>query len=405
MSVRTKIFISGNPLHVTLIIAVVVTMACHATDAGAQPADIIEAQLQARRRASMAQVKSEQAHRRAAAEARFKVQERRVAVARAEYERARRRAATADDDQSKAEARDQIQLAEARYALARAEFEAAQAEYEANVAVQEAATRRAERSMEQYAAEAVETARLLFFRLKYLSATKAADVIRQVMGSAAPRMAADEQSNGLVVSGTESQLELVRKLIEEIDSQSPSDAENHAPKTETLQLRIVWVVDDQSSEMASTIDGLSEEVIDGLAELGIKSPMIVCQPATSLVIGDDGQAESFRTEVPARLADSWVRLRADGKLYRTIDERYVVRFQMEAAQTPEGIGSGPNRRVNSFQGSIVTSLGHFTVLGTGVVAFAPADGSKGQQFPCAFIIHLDRAQDYPADVPRSSARR
>jgi hypothetical protein len=255
---------------------------------------------------------------------------------------------------------------------------------------------------------------LKVFTLKYVKPDEAGLVLNKIMGGGGPRVAVDERTNALLIAGDEKQASVVEALIQKLDQ--PGKAQEN-PSQETVQARIVWLLDGLDRD-AGLPDGggstyreptsskssiISPQVIDALRDLGFEHPQVVCQQLNTLTVGQANQPGQFHFQVPVLIGDSPWQFQGQGAIRLMPDEHYAIDFNMSVQQ--------PNNPQNSqLSGSIITPLGHYTVLGTTTFVSSrliprPPAAAKGEgeqneaktetsQHLSAFVVYLDRAREF-----------
>jgi hypothetical protein len=247
---------------------------------------------------------------------------------------------------------------------------------------------------------------LKIFELKYIPGNQAIGMIGDVLGRNAPRMAIDERSNHLVAVGTDEQIKTIGRLLDGLDV-TPSDSaasmitrEAALPAAQTVQIRVIWAIEDPENYGAEEGDRFDPPVRDALDKLGFGSPRIVCDPITSLLVSKGG-SNQFAFEVPVVLEGSVVRFKGAGRIEAADGDHYLVRVQL-SVDTPIGQGNALNCKV---QGAISTPLGNYTVLGTGVTIGAQTTTTTTpKSIPSAFIVQLIRPKDIPSTGDKPKAK-
>jgi hypothetical protein len=203
----------------------------------------------------------------------------------------------------------------------------------------------------------IEGAVAQIFPLRHAKAAEAAGTLESLFGSQV-RVAVDERSNNLVVSGKEKSLEAVRSLLQGLDE--PAVASNDgsaitASPARTVLLRVFWLADGLPGEEGQDPgDFLPPAVIDATTRLGLNSPRLVSQTVNSLAIGDQPEVQ-FATQVPAVLLGQHATLQCAGSMRPISDDRTGLNMDIHV--------SGP--AINcELKGSLATPLGHYMVLGT-----------------------------------------
>jgi hypothetical protein len=243
------------------------------------------------------------------------------------------------------------------------------------------------------------------FSLRHSRATDAARVLREVLGGAATRLAVDERTNSLLVFADDETIKIVEALMMKLDERSEVAAIDQAQPGETLQLRIVWLLDiDEGIDPNHKL--VSPEVVEALHELGFENPKVVCQQVTTLTLGDeDRRRGQFHFAVPVLIkAQPW-QFEGQGQIESMAGERFNVKFDLRFQQRSVTDGE-PMGQEGQLGGSIYTPLGHYTVMGTTtfVSVIPEEDSPKQQQNLSAFVVYLDRAREYPATEAPSNNR-
>jgi hypothetical protein len=203
----------------------------------------------------------------------------------------------------------------------------------------------------------IEGAIARIFPLRHAKAAEAAGTLESLFG-AQVRVAVDERSNNLVVSGKEKSLEAVGALLEGLDQPAVAGNEGGAVAASpdrTVLLRIFWLADGlPGDEGQDPGDFLPPAVIDATAQLGLNGPRLVTQTVNSLAVGDAGEVE-FATQVPALLFGQHATLQCAGSMRPVNGDRTGLNMEIHV--------SGP--AINcELKGSLATPLGHYMVLGT-----------------------------------------
>jgi hypothetical protein len=233
------------------------------------------------------------------------------------------------------------------------------------------------------------------FSLRYSRAQQMANVLSQILGGTAMRLAVDERTNSLLFYADENTCEMVETLLLRLD-QAESEAKKVQPG-ETLQLRIVWLLDGLPDGQGNVVDDfVSSDVRLALEKLGFVDPKVVAQQVNTLTVGsnrDDGG--QFQFEVPVVIDNGSWQFRGDGRVSNMADDRFEVRFELSISQSRD--------RQSQLGGSIYTPLGHYTVMGTTTFVRtdwrAPRDVQDAppqRQHLSAFVVYLDRATEFPA---------
>jgi hypothetical protein len=249
---------------------------------------------------------------------------------------------------------------------------------------------------------------LKVFTLRYTKAPDAARVVSEILGGDIARMAVDERTNSLLVFAKSGTVDTVEALVQTLDQRTGDTASEKARPGETLQLRVVWLLDIDEG-MDPTDELVSPQVVDALEELGFSTPKVVCQQVTTLTLGDDGgrsRRGQFNFDVPVLIGSQSWQLEGQGEVQSMADERFNLRFEMRFVEMLRQDRPGRPPRQGRLGGSIYTPLGHYTVMGTTTfVAVIPhEDAVNERQHLSAFVVYLDRAKEYPASESPSNNR-
>jgi multidrug efflux pump subunit AcrA (membrane-fusion protein) len=269
------------------------------------------------------------------------------------------------------ELKQRLREAQAQRQQAEAAYQAAQHEYrEAQVAAARAAAK--DRQVVVYA-------------LQHLTADEAVAATSRVLnpeGTDELSLAIDERANRVIASGTQKRIEELAALLQKLDVETQAMQQNAAGPgaAEMLQVRIIWLANPMTSQLWQSAEGkLDERVLKALEPLGFPAPEIACQTVTSIVV-DDKKPNSFAFTVPVTIGDRLSTFQGKGKLTPRGGDKYLLQVEL-------GVGGGQDAGCQ-LQGSIITPLKNYTVLGTGVVV----QGSEGKQMPCAFVLQLNRTE-------------
>ncbi len=238
------------------------------------------------------------------------------------------------------------------------------------------------------------------FSLQNSRAADAARVLKEVLGGAATRLAVDERTNSVLVFADNETIKIVEALMMKLDERSEVAAIEKAQPGETLQLRIVWLLD-INEVVEPNIKLVSPEVVEALHELGFENPKVVCQQVTTLTLSDDdGRRGQFNFAVPVLIKTQPWQFEGQGQIESMAGERFNLRFDLKFQQRSIRV-DGQSAHVGQegqLGGSIYTPLGHYTVMGTTtfVAVIRDEDSTQQQQHLSAFVVYLDRAREYPA---------
>jgi hypothetical protein len=242
---------------------------------------------------------------------------------------------------------------------------------------------------------------LRVYHLQHVKPQNLAEILGPIFRNNAPRMSVDERSNTLLVAGNEKQLSIVEDLAQTLDRPTPQTEPRNT--SETLQVRIVWLLD-IADGMEPTDKLMSPQVVEALSELGFERPKVICQQVATLTLGDN-RGGQFQFQVPVLIKSQQWQFEGKGFVGRMTDERFHVEFNLSFQQvTPNGQAFG---QVSRLGGSIHTPLAHYTVMGTtSFVVDRDQSGSEEQQpqqdqHLSAFVVYLDRAKEFPASGARA----
>ena len=240
------------------------------------------------------------------------------------------------------------------------------------------------------------------YSLKYLPALEAVESISRVLerGPHSTRLSADPRANSLIAAGSPEQLETIGALLQNLDVARAAVSPVESAAAETIQLRMIWLLDGlPADEDASTTKGLDGRVLSALAELGFEHPSIVCQPVASMVVGDDMKGR-FQVEVPVIVGGSLFTFQSSGDVRTASDGRYAVQWNARVMQ------KGVDGNANAIVGSVLTPLGHYTVLGTNMIVSIPtAPDQELTQHPSAFVIQLTQSNGESAKPAGEDSQR
>lgn len=254
-----------------------------------------------------------------------------------------------------------------------------------------------------------ENAEFRVFRLRYVKAHDVAAALNSILGDAGPRIAIDERTNMLIIAGDERQHSVVKDVVQSLDE--PGAVSKEDQPSETLQLRIVWLLDGVTGK-EPTSSLVSPQVLEALQQLGFEAPSVVCQQVTTLTLGEDNRRGRFQFAVPVLVNGQLWQLGGNGQITPAAGERFAVQFDLAVQQQ-----NIPNPQGGRLGGSIYTPLGHYTVMGTTTFvetsnldpdpdpAIGGAAQQQQQQHLSAFVVYLDRAPEFPAAAPAAADQR
>jgi hypothetical protein len=230
------------------------------------------------------------------------------------------------------------------------------------------------------------------FKLQYVKPEEIGQALHNITGGGGPRIAIDERTNALLIAGEDKQMGVVQQVIETLDQPAGQKSKGN----DTLQVRVVWVLDEAASDgKAAEPPYVNEDVVEALGQLGFESPRVMCQQVTTLTFGREREGR-FQFEVPVIAEGSPWQFRGEGRISPANDDRYSIEFSLAIEQ--------PNNPQHSqLGGSILTPLGHYTVMGTSTfVAAKPGQEKESDDQPAlkqhlsAFVIYLDKAPEFGA---------
>jgi hypothetical protein len=233
-----------------------------------------------------------------------------------------------------------------------------------------------------------DNAALVAFPLKYVRPQEIAQALHDITGGG-ERIAVDERNNTLLIAGSPKQMDVAKQIVQTLDQPGKSQ---QGKTPEVLQLRIVWLSEgmtDRNMEppKASVV---SPQVADALRELGMEQPQVVCQELTSLTISPADLHGKYRFRVPTQIEDSTWEFQGEGTITPTADDRYDMDFNLSLS---EPVSKNPLS--SQLSGSILTPLGHYTVMGTTTFVAPSKEATVGKvQRLSAFVVYLDRPKDF-----------
>jgi len=121
------------------------------------------------------------------------------------------------------------------------------------------------------------------FRLKHIDPRLLAETLESFLGTSQLRLVPYVENNMLLTYSSENMQEQISQLVETLDAKSEATdtafyAQNEAPQS--LQIRIFWLADGMGESDSEQI--LPDAVIEAVGQLGLESPQLVAQSATSL---------------------------------------------------------------------------------------------------------------------------
>jgi hypothetical protein len=244
------------------------------------------------------------------------------------------------------------------------------------------------------------------YNLRYSRAPAMAEVLSGILGGKNLRMAVDERTNSLIVVAEKGTDDVVEALLMKLD-QSVGSSAKRDQSSETLQLRIVWLLDGLTGEGKDPQEiSMNPEVVEALHELGFEDPRVVCQQVTTFTLAEDGRGGEFNFTVPVLIKSKSWDFEGHGQIESIGDERFSLKFDLGFKRIPAstgGFADNSPRQGAQLGGSIYTPLGHYTVMGTTTfVATKTVNTKEGDldevqnQHLSAFVVYLDRAREFPA---------
>jgi hypothetical protein len=281
------------------------------------------------------------------------------------------------------------------------QLDAAAAQIAAEAARRQQQQLAAQRQQERGALPANATTKI--YSLRNSQASAMARVLSEILDRKNIRMAVDERTNSLIVLGEQDTNNMVEALLLRLDEAAAGSTKQRSG--ETLQLRIVWLLDGMGEGKHPDQIAMNPDVIKALHGLGFEDPRVVCQQVTTLTLNEDGRGE-FNFTVPVLIkAQPWD-FEGHGQVDAMAGARFNLKFDLgfQRMVAPTGsFGGRPSRQGAQLGGSIYTPLGHYTVMGTTTfVATDTIDTADGDakveqnQHLSAFVVYLDRAREFPA---------
>lgn len=319
----------------------------------------------------------------------------------------------AEDDSDSELQRQQARMAELRQQLdqqritmqaVQQELQQRQVDLKRQQAEAESQFVEAQRRYQELQARAAEAAakdrQVAVYALKYLPAADAAEAITRVLnpkGNDELSLAVDERANRLIASSTSTKIKAVADLLQSLDVKAAESAASPVEQaaSEMLQVRVIWLAEGAATSDADSATGkVDARVLEALRPLGFASSHVACQTVTSVVV-TKGQNDGFAFTAPVTLDGTVLQFHGSGKI-KAENDRYLVQVELAiASATARGGGFGGQIRNCQVQGAISTPLTNYTILGTGVVVTASgAESGKPKQVPCAFVLQLNRAEEF-----------
>ena len=227
------------------------------------------------------------------------------------------------------------------------------------------------------------------FTLKYVRPEDIGQALHNITGGGGPRVAVDERTNTLLIAGNPKQMDVAQQLVKTLDQPGKSQ-QNEMP--ESVQLRIVWLssgLSDRNMEPPKT-SIVSPQVADALRELGMELPQVVCQQLISLTLNRPDHRAPFHFRIPTDIENTAWEFQGDGTIVPTANDRYALDFKLALTHADP-----KSPQLSEVSGSILTPLGHYTVMGTTTFVAAAHDNDSGHaQRLSAFVVYVDRPKDF-----------
>jgi len=225
------------------------------------------------------------------------------------------------------------------------------------------------------------------FKLQYVKPEEIGQALHNITGGGGPRVSIDERTNSLLIAGEDKQMGVVQQVIETLDQPAGQKGKGN----DTLQVRVVWVLDADSKEgKPAESPYVNKDVVAALSDLGFELPRVMCQQVTSLTFGREREGR-FQFTIPVLAEGSSWQFTGDGRITPANDERYSIDFTL-------GLQQPNNTNDCQVGGSILTPLSHYTVMGTSTFVAAAAGDDGGaknlKQHLSAFVIYLNRAREF-----------
>lgn len=232
------------------------------------------------------------------------------------------------------------------------------------------------------------------FSLVYLKPDEAGQVVRTIMGGEGLRIAIDERTNSLLIAGEDKQASIAEALLQKLDQPG---ADQKGKSAETLQLRLVWIVDGLPDSEGKNVEPpyVSPQVLDGLVDLGFENPRVMCQQVCMLTLNKGNRGGQFQFQLPVLVQGNPWQFEGQGFIASDQSDRYSMQFNLNLKQ--------PKQEGCQLSGSINTPLAHYNVLGTTTFVDEPQGGAM-QQHLSAFVVYLDRAREFSEKKATEKAR-
>jgi len=226
-------------------------------------------------------------------------------------------------------------------------------------------------------APTIENGVLHAFHLNYIEPELLAETLETFLGTSQLRFVPDEENGMLFTYSSEDMLQKIDHLVETLEAANePSESTDYNPDEETLslQIRIFWLADGVGESSAENY--LPVAVIDAVRQLGLESPQLVAQSATS-VAGEREEASHFQFRFPASVGDQSLTFESEGEVMIGPQPQLELHVVVASRRTPIELA-----------GKLSAPLGHYMVLGTTNYVV----GSDSTRF--AFVVQVLEAKSY-----------
>lgn len=239
-----------------------------------------------------------------------------------------------------------------------------------------------------------ENAVLRTFTLKYVKPEQIGQALHNITGGGGPRVAVDERTNALLIAGTDKQISVADQLVQTLDQPG---ADQKGKSAETLQLRVVWIVDGLPDSEGKNVEPpyVSPQVLEGLIDLGFETPRVMCQQVCMLTLDKSNRGGQFQFQLPVLVQSNTWQFEGQGFIASDQSDRYSMQFNLNLQQ--------PKKEGCQLSGSINTPLAHYNVLGTTTIVDEPQGGAM-QQHLSAFVVYLDHPREFGEKKATEKAR-
>jgi type II secretory pathway component GspD/PulD (secretin) len=214
------------------------------------------------------------------------------------------------------------------------------------------------------------------FRLKYITATEAARILRDILGSdigpkGSLRLSVDERTNAVIVAGEPGKTIRVAAILQRIDVEgTPRPPQKAEPAAADLRVRVYWLASNPDRKQSPGLGGDLRDVAAELTKLGIDRIRLAAQVTAS-------PGARFEMSGTAQL-DSPYRLAASGSV---LDRKgsVVADLAVNVALAPP---TREPRPVAGLRTRVTVPLGRPVVLG-----ITPTETAAS-----AFVVLVTRAE-------------